>query len=88
MKIIKEVCIGDDFKRCVIRTDTYAKSVEHIMYLYRIASKDFPHLMQEDFSIAHYGGRRYKGTYGIEFNVNMSSNTEDYRQIKNMEVLL
>lgn len=57
--------------RIIVRTNTYGSNFEFFQRLYKEAKKDFPHLKPIDADIKHYAGRRYKGTYGIEFSINV-----------------
>jgi len=87
MEIIKE----QTERHCVIRSDTYAKSLDHMLILFEFAQSDFPGLKPEDVSVQLYGGRRFKGTYGIEFpKIKIEGTTVpgDYRQISELESTL
>jgi hypothetical protein len=66
MKIIKEFCKAADV--CVIRTDSYAHNLEHILNLCSEASRDFPELEPDMIQVVQYGGDRYARTFGIEFH--------------------
>ena len=84
MKFIKEYHKAT--KTATIRTNCYAKSVGHIAILFREAEKVNLALLMGDVNIAHYAGRHYKGTYGIEFKV--SEKPEGYREISEPQYLL
>lgn len=87
MKIIKEVCIGETSTRCVIRTNTYARNLEHINELLKIAQRDFPNLIAKEVDLVVYGGERYAKTLGIEFNPpSVVPNT--YEAINRLEAVL
>ena len=52
---------------CIIRTNTYGHSVGFILGLVTVAREHFPNLKLNDVEICHYGGQRYKYTFGIQF---------------------
>lgn len=85
IKLVKEYC--SDAKTCVIRTTTYNHTAKYFKKLITEAKKDFPLLADNNISIIHYGGRIYKGTFGIEFPVNEEPK-EDYLKIKELELSL
>lgn len=87
MKIIKEVC-GDI---AILRTETYNNKLILFFILYIEAMKDFPNLnlSPKDVQIAHFAGDRFKGTFGIEFNIyNANGIPTDYQQISELELTL
>ncbi len=57
--------------RIVIRTNTYGSTLSFLQKLFDEAKKDFPHITPEMADIKLYGGRHYKGTFGIEFNLDV-----------------
>jgi len=65
MKVIKEFCRNF----VVLRTDTYEKGLSHFDRLFAQAEKGFPTLERSDVRVVQYGGERYKGTFGIEFDL-------------------
>lgn len=67
MKIIKEYC--PEARTCILRTNTYANTLQHINMLVEEAKKDFPNLLDESIVIVKYAGISYARTYGIEFNI-------------------
>ncbi len=81
MDYIKEVTPE---KHCVVRTGTYTSSVAHINRILAEATEDFPDLDLEKVKIVHYGGIRYKGTYGLEFDVD-GDVPDTYRPINHVE---
>lgn len=89
MDFIKEVCNSKEQKntRVVIRTKTYASSLDYFDKLYEEAHKDFPEIPKKEMQVTHYGGIRYKYTFGIEFNVK-GKVPEDYQKISKMESTL
>ena len=84
MKIIKEYC--EHIKICIIRTNTYGKSLKLIIDLYNEALKDFPKLKYEDVIIIQFSGRHYARTYGIEFKVETNV-PEEYFRIDELEMI-
>lgn len=67
-------CGGDPSKNTLMvtfRNNHYAHSFAYIKELVDEAKKDFPNLKDQDraISIVHFGGERYKRTWGIEFFV-------------------
>jgi hypothetical protein len=87
MKFIKEYCKAAN--RAVIRTQTYTHSWGYFFNLVKEAKKDFPGLTTDKIEIVHYGGRHYKGTYGIEFVLNKKIPiSKEYTQISNLEFSL
>lgn len=84
MKYIKE---HDAYSnRCTIRIRTYASSLKHFLEMAEIAKKDYPTLEDKDIEIVQYGGKSYKRTFGIEFNV--QEPTEDYTKVPYLEAKL
>lgn len=67
MEIIKEFSAGQSV--AILRTSTYAHSLDHFLKLAEAAKADFPHLKPSEIKIVHYGGKRYRGTFGIEFQI-------------------
>ena len=65
---------------CVIRTDTYGSSLEFFIDLYNVAKEDFPKLSEKDVQIVQYGGRHYRGTFGIEFCMSEGTKIPDSYQ--------
>lgn len=95
MLFIKEVVPFDLKKdqvqgsRIIIRTNTYGSNFAFFQKLFDEANKDFPFITPENADIKHYGGQRYKHTYGIEFNVKLDVHIpSDYRQIQEVEYTL
>lgn len=94
MTIIKEILrcktrMDMEQHRIVIRTNTYGSNFAHFQKLFDEAKKDFPHITPETADIKHYAGRRYKGTYGIEFNIDIEVPVpEGYKDISEVEFIL
>lgn len=90
MKFIREIFYHEKTKtkRFVIRTDCYNSELSHFMLLFQEAKKDFPDLKEEQIEIKHYGGRCYKGTYGIEFTIDPKVIPTTYEQIHKLELEL
>ncbi len=91
MEIIKEVFINSQHKnvRFIIRTNTYSNSLFYFNTLFEEAKKDFPDIKPDDVEIIHYGGRRYKGTFGIEWSESITiKRPKEYREISNTEYTL
>ena len=86
MNFIREYCPGREPGKgtCVVRTETYAKFVAHFNALLVEAQRDFPRLTA-DVEVAHYAGRRYKGTYGIEFPMEEAQVPETYSRLSVLE---
>lgn len=85
MQLIKERCgrVG------IIRTNTYSRDLDYFVYLFEEAKKDFPNLSFYDVAIVHFGGVRYKGTWGIEFTVDLLNPVlEKYKTKDYLENLL
>ena len=83
MQIIKERK-GNQF---VLRTTTYGKTLGYIVELFNEAKKDFPGLNKDNVNIVKYGGRQYKGTMGIEFEM-VGLSPEVYAEIAELETVL
>jgi hypothetical protein len=100
MTIIKEVLRYDHTKdqnpvspygtKVIIRTNTYASTFAHFQMLFDEVKKDFPTLIPESANIVHYGGRHYKGTYGIEFKINEFEIPvpAEYKEVSSVEFAL
>jgi endonuclease III-like uncharacterized protein len=75
--------------RIVVRSNTYGSNLAHLQELFDEVKKDFPHITPETADIKHYGGRHYKGTYGIEFNIDIEVKVpEGYKDISEVEYTL
>lgn len=72
MTIIKEFYKGREQNLVILRLRNYGLSIDSAFNLFSAAVQDFPELKSEDAKIVHYGGRHYKGTFGIEFDVPFS----------------
>ncbi len=82
MDIIKE----HNENHCVIRSNTYAKSLDYIFDLFGIAKSDFPELKPENVNVVQFAGRRYARTYGIEFEkIEGADVPSEYEQISQLE---
>jgi hypothetical protein len=88
MDYIKEYVKNDAKYLIIIRTETYNYSVEHIMDMFDELQKDFHNLLEKDVNIVKYGGRYYKGTYGLEFIINTEPDVNKYVQISQAENVL
>jgi hypothetical protein len=74
----------------VIRSNTYVSTISYLLELTRIAVKDFEEfgLKYEDIQVKHYGGQRYKSTFGIEFRPNEAVKNDTYIDIDGLEATL
>ena len=71
----------------VIRFPHYGSYLNQFIEAANIAKADFPYLTDADIKVVHYGGDRYKGTFGIEFNLpDMESAPEGYSEIHQLEL--
>ena len=88
MSIIREYVEQENGKKLfIIRTNTYAKTLGHLIYLYDIATSDFPNLLYQQCYVQYYGGQRYKRTYGLEFNLDAEVPLH-YQKISELELVL
>lgn len=90
MEIIKEKYIHSDYKtiRIIIRTNCYVSMFSHFVMLKAELDKDFPGI-EFDPDIKHYGGRHYKGTFGLEFTLPAGTSVpREYKKIRNVEYTL
>lgn len=87
MDIIKEYCCQERGYRFILRLPHYGHTVAHINWLYLLAKEDFGLLDGDKVEVVHYGGQRYKGTFGIEFN-SMTEPPEGYKKIEQVESTL
>jgi hypothetical protein len=86
-KIIREVAtVGNEY-RCVVRAGTYSHTFEYIAELVQAAKSDFPALEDRHIEIMMYGGDRYRGTIGIEFDV-QGDVPDTYTAINQVELTL
>lgn len=69
MNIIKEFVILQDTEtiRYILRSTTYAKTMQYLEDLVTEARKDFTLNDLSKIEVMVYGGDSYEGTYGIEF---------------------
>lgn len=89
MDIIREYCPSQKghHATCIIRTLVYSSRLTHFDELFAVAQSDFPDLRREDCEIVHYGGQRYRGTYGIEFRW-PGEIPDSYQKIEHLEYRL
>lgn len=73
--------------RIILRTNCYGSSLGFFFKLFSYLLQDFPDIKAEDMDVMHYGGRCYKGTYGIEFNVTKRPSRR-YRRSREVECIL
>ncbi len=85
MKFIKEY--AKSAKRCIIRTDCHGSKLSFFDELWVVAKSDFPELTREEVDVVHYGGKRYKGTFGIEFKFT-GTPPNDYVHVEQVELTL
>lgn len=91
MTIIREYVRTDTYARVIARSNCYAHDLEYIARLFSALENDFNtetlHLSKAE--IAHYGGQRYAGTYGVEYVLNANVPIPDtYTQIAYLEYKL
>lgn len=82
MAIIKEYCKN----RIILRYNHYNHSFESIQNLVNEARKDFD-ISPKDTNIVIYGGQRYKGTMGIEFD-STAFIPPEYSEVEELEFRL
>jgi len=71
---------------CIIRTDCYGSQWSFLSKLVAFAKADFPELSDDAIRVVHFGGIRYSGTFGIEFEP-PSSIPDSYLVIHELELL-
>lgn len=72
----------------ILRKNTYSSTLAKFLELYNEARKEFPNLQTDEVRVVHFGGERYKYTFGIEFYAITTSIPEGYTQIGILEYLL
>lgn len=77
---------GSTESRCIIRTDTYSSTIAFFMRLFEEAQRDFPGLDPKEVEVVHYAGRRYAGTFGVEFVALTSNVPASYQEIAEVEL--
>lgn len=90
MDIIKEKNIHKKYKtvRIIIRTNCYTSMFSHFVMLKSVLDTDFPDI-DADPEVIQYGGRRYKGTFGLEVIVPQGTAVPDeYEEIGQVEYKL
>lgn len=89
MDIIKEVVKKDNgIYQYIVRTQTYASSMAHLIQLLVFAQQYFPDLHPRDVNVVHYGGEYYKGTFGIEWESSKEPRKDVWVERKRLEVTL
>jgi hypothetical protein len=85
MRITKEFTKAETTGRyyMLIRTNCYTGNLQHLFYLTSIAQEDFLDLKLSEISVVQYGGRRFSGTFGIEWE-NCHRPPESYAEIDQM----
>lgn len=56
-------------QRVIIRSNRYGSTLSYFNELLTVAEADFGTLDPTQVEVVHYGGDRYKRTFGLEFNV-------------------
>ena len=89
-EIIKEVWKDrrPEFKKdhIILRSMYYGSRFGHINKFIEEAKKDFPGIDVDSIEIVQYGGRHYKGTFGVEFTIAPDSHPlEGYREVPTTE---
>lgn len=77
---------GSTWSRCIVRTDTYSSTIAFFLRLLEEAQRDFPGLDPKEIEVVHYAGRRYAGTFGIEFAALTCNVPTSYREIAEVEL--
>lgn len=85
--IIKEYYPTSDGFYVILRRQDYAHSLVAILELYQTAQEDLGEILLADVKIQHYGGQRYRGTFGIEFTTEAKP-PEEYALISSPELTL
>lgn len=58
---------------CIIKSNTYAHTVEYVNSLVSIAKQDFPGLQDKDINVKVFNSDRWKSQTGIEFDARNQS---------------
>lgn len=90
MKFVKEFVTKkhptDKKYHAIIRTETYAHHLDHFSKMFKELQSDFPGIKEEDTQVCHYGGKSYKGTYGLE--IDTDTIPKGYVEISSVEFTL
>ena len=89
--VIAEYCkvASNDSFRVILREDNYDSRLSKFLELFEAAKSDFPFISESDINLVHYGGDRYKRTFGLEFSVPDSTSIPDiYVEIHSLEMTL
>ena len=84
---IKEYTPTKNGYRFVIRRRDYGSNMRHLLELYDQARADFADISTDQLDVVHYGGQRFKHTYGLEFN-STDEPPEGYERIEQLEMVL
>jgi hypothetical protein len=95
MKIIKEIIrrkesVSDGVTyiqkaRCVVRSNVYCSTYDHISELVEEAKASYPYLKDNDINIVRYGGIHYANTMGIEFSPITDEVIDGWNEIDRLE---
>lgn len=66
----------------LIKSNTYAHSIEYINKLISIAKADYPELTDDQIAIHVYNNECWQGQTGIEFKVSVLN--KDYKKIERL----
>lgn len=86
MRIIREY--STYAKRCVLRSDGYLSNLTYFATLYESALEDFPNLKPNAVEVVHFGGDRYRGTFGIQFSWLEGEVPGHYSRMERLELTL
>ena len=74
---------------CCVRTNCYGSQFSFLRKLVEEARGDFPELGEEDIKIVQFGGERFSGTFGLQFQPPEGAPVPDsYQEIRELEWLL
>ena len=82
--IVPVRCVG------VVRSNTYASSLEYLQRLAAVAIEQFPTLESSEINVEQYGGESYARTFGIEFDCpeQLTEAPEGWTVIKDLALTL
>jgi hypothetical protein len=87
--IIKEYYISENLPpKFILREMNYNHKLDKFLRLYEEALNDFPKLTPDKVRVIHFGGDRYRYTWGIEFDWPVFVIPESYKQIETLEFIL
>jgi len=68
-------------RTCIITSRCYGDTLGYLLFLMKIAQREFPLLRPKDIDVKQYAGRFRKRLFGIEFTIDCEVVPDGYKEI-------